>query len=165
MTETEADLGHRLQVAAHRRQTRYAANRANQIVPEGTVAGNALIVVISIMSFLACLTLGAAAFLVFTSEKQLAIARAADRAFDVHAREATDALADLRAAQQGYVAAGQGVGFWIPKVAAGARSDEDFGQLAQSPDWELKEPDPAQWVWTDDYSIIVGAVLRRLKGE
>jgi cell division transport system permease protein len=59
MTETEADLGHRLQIAAHRRQTRYSANRANQIVPEGTVAGNALIVVISIMSFLACLTLGA----------------------------------------------------------------------------------------------------------
>ncbi len=59
MSETEADLGHRLQVAAHRRQTRYSTNRANQIVPEGTVAGNALIVVISIMSFLACLTLGA----------------------------------------------------------------------------------------------------------
>jgi hypothetical protein len=50
-------------------------------------------------------------------------------------------------------------------VAAVARTDEDFGQLAQSPDWELKEPDPAQWVWTDDYSNIVGAVLRRLKGE
>jgi hypothetical protein len=48
-------------------------------------------------------------------------------------------------------------------VAAVARSDEDFGQLAQSPDWELKEPDPAQWVWTDDYSNIVGAVLRRLR--
>jgi cell division transport system permease protein len=56
---TEADLGHRLQVAAYRRQSRYATARANQIVPEGTVAGNALIVVIAIMSFLACLTLGA----------------------------------------------------------------------------------------------------------
>jgi hypothetical protein len=48
-------------------------------------------------------------------------------------------------------------------VAAVARSDEDFGQLAQSPDWELKEPDPEQWVWTDDYSNIIGAVLRRLR--
>lgn len=31
----------------------------NQLVPEGTVAGNALTIVIAIMSFLACLTLGA----------------------------------------------------------------------------------------------------------
>jgi cell division transport system permease protein len=46
-------------VASYRRQSRYAASRANQIVPEGTVAGNALVVVIAIMSFLACLTLGA----------------------------------------------------------------------------------------------------------
>jgi hypothetical protein len=48
-------------------------------------------------------------------------------------------------------------------VAAVARSEEDFGMLAQSRDWELKTPDPAQWVWTDDYSNIVGAVLRKLK--
>ena len=56
---TEADLAHRLQIAAHRRQTRYATAKANQIVPESTVAGNALTVIIAIMSFLACLTLGA----------------------------------------------------------------------------------------------------------
>jgi spermidine synthase len=48
-------------------------------------------------------------------------------------------------------------------VAAVARSEEDFGMLAQSRDWEPKTPDPAQWVWTDDYSNIVGAVLRKLK--
>jgi hypothetical protein len=42
----------------------------------------------------------------------------ATRAFDLHAREATDALADLRTGQQAYVAAGQGVTFWMPKVAA-----------------------------------------------
>ena len=40
-----------------------------------------------------------------------------------------------------------------------ARKEEDFGTLAKSPDWELREPDPKQWVWTDDYSNIVGAVL------
>ena len=45
-------------------------------------------------------------------------------------------------------------------VAAIARSEEDFGLLAQSRDWELETPDPAQWVWTDDYSNIVGAMLR-----
>ena len=39
------------------------------------------------------------------------------RAFDFHAREAADAIADLRVAQQAYVAAGQGVSFWMPKVA------------------------------------------------
>src|SRR5947209_17589493 len=48
-------------------------------------------------------------------------------------------------------------------VAASARIEDDFGPLAESDDWELKEPDPSQWVWTDDYSNIVGSVLRKLK--
>jgi hypothetical protein len=48
-------------------------------------------------------------------------------------------------------------------VAACARSEEDFGALAQSTEWQLQEPDPSQWVWTDDYSNIVGSVLRKLK--
>ena len=56
---TDADLGHRLQIAAFRRQSRLAMRRTNQLVPENTVAGNALTVVVAIMSFLACLTLGA----------------------------------------------------------------------------------------------------------
>jgi hypothetical protein len=47
-------------------------------------------------------------------------------------------------------------------VAAVARSQDDFGPLARSREWELKAPDPAQWVWTDDYSNIVGAVMRKL---
>jgi hypothetical protein len=47
-------------------------------------------------------------------------------------------------------------------VAAVARSDEDFGALAQSKDWEIKQPDPKQWIWTDDYSDIVGSVLRKM---
>src|SRR5205809_3015566 len=65
----------------------------------------------------AWIALGAAAFFIIQSEKQLAEVRAAVRAFDVRAREATDGLADLRAAQQAYVAAGQGVAFWMPKVS------------------------------------------------
>lgn len=60
---------------------------------------------------------GTAAFL-FTSEQQLSSRRAALRAFDQHAREAAEALVDVRAGQQAYVAAGQGVAFWVPKVAA-----------------------------------------------
>ena len=65
----------------------------------------------------AWIAFGAAAFFILQSEKQIAAMRAAGRAFDVHAREATDALADLRASQQAYVAAGQGVAVWMPKVA------------------------------------------------
>jgi cell division transport system permease protein len=57
---TEADAAHRLQVAAFRRQSRLAMRRtSSQLVPEGTVSGNALTAVVAIMSFLACLTLGA----------------------------------------------------------------------------------------------------------
>ena len=48
-------------------------------------------------------------------------------------------------------------------VAAVARSNEDFGPLAQSRDWELAAPDPKQRVWTDDYSNVLGAVLRKLR--
>jgi hypothetical protein len=48
-------------------------------------------------------------------------------------------------------------------VAASVRSEADFGPLAESDDWEVKEPDPSQWVWTDDYSNIVGSLLRKLK--
>jgi spermidine synthase len=45
-------------------------------------------------------------------------------------------------------------------VAAVARSDKDFGALLENGDWEVQAPDPKQWVWTDDYSNIVGALLR-----
>ena len=56
---TDADLAHKIRIASFRRQTRQATSRPNQLVPENTVAGNALTIVIVIMSFLACLTLGA----------------------------------------------------------------------------------------------------------
>jgi hypothetical protein len=58
---------------------------------------------------------GAAVFL-RSLEQQIASRRAVVVDFDVRAREATDALADLRVAQQAYVAPGQGTGFWMPKV-------------------------------------------------
>ena len=66
----------------------------------------------------AWIALGTAVAFLIRSEKQIAEMQAALRAFDMHAREGTDALADLRASQQAYVAAGQGVAFWMPKVAA-----------------------------------------------
>jgi hypothetical protein len=52
---------------------------------------------------------------------------------------------------------------WVPVVAAVARNDEDFGVLAKSKYWPVLPPDPAQRVWTDDYSNVLGALLRRLR--
>jgi hypothetical protein len=49
-------------------------------------------------------------------------------------------------------------------VAAVARSDEDFSNdMADDEDWQLEEPDETQWVWTDDYCNIIGAMIRQLK--
>jgi len=48
-------------------------------------------------------------------------------------------------------------------VVVAARKDEDFGPIAKSEYWERQEPDPKQWVWTDDYSNIIGALYRRLR--
>ncbi len=61
---------------------------------------------------------GAAAFFLFQTEQQITTQRSTLRAFDLRAREATTVLADLRVAQQAYVAEGQGVDFWMPKVAS-----------------------------------------------
>ena len=69
-------------------------------------------------SALGWIVIAAAAVFILQSEKQIAQRRGQSRAFDQHAREAAVALADVRAAEQAYVAAGQGVMFWMPKVAA-----------------------------------------------
>ena len=66
----------------------------------------------------ALLATGAAAYFLTRSEVQISTLRVSFRSFDRHARETTDALAELRVAQQAYVAAGQGAPFWMPKVAA-----------------------------------------------
>jgi hypothetical protein len=50
-------------------------------------------------------------------------------------------------------------------VAAVARKDADFGALAASKHWEVKAADPDQRVWTDDYSNVVGAILRKLRAQ
>jgi hypothetical protein len=48
-------------------------------------------------------------------------------------------------------------------VVATARSDDDFGALARSQYWEARPPDAQQWVWTDDYSNILGAIMRQYR--
>jgi GAF domain len=77
---------------------------------------------------------GAAAFFLFQTEQQIARLKSTLRAFDVRAREATTALADLRVGQQAYVAEGQGVDFWMPKVASLHQSiTGTLAALRQSP--------------------------------
>jgi len=66
----------------------------------------------------ALIAIGAAAFLLIRSEEEIGVLASSVRAFDQHARDATDALAEARAAQQAYVAAGQGAAFWMNKVSA-----------------------------------------------
>jgi hypothetical protein len=48
-------------------------------------------------------------------------------------------------------------------VVATARKDEDFGTLVSSGNWIPVRPDPRQWVWTDDYSNVIGAIIRHLR--
>lgn len=50
---------------------------------------------------------------------------------------------------------------WVPKVVAVARHAEDFGVLAKSPYWPVLDRDPAQTVWSDDYSNVLGALVRK----
>jgi spermidine synthase len=45
-------------------------------------------------------------------------------------------------------------------VTAAARSEDDFQTFNQFKDWRELKPDRRQWVWTDDYSNIIGAMLR-----
>jgi protein-L-isoaspartate O-methyltransferase len=52
---------------------------------------------------------------------------------------------------------------FVGTVVAVARDDLDFGGLAWTSYWPRQTPDPSQWVWTDDYSNIVGAIIRQLK--
>jgi SAM-dependent methyltransferase len=49
---------------------------------------------------------------------------------------------------------------YIGTVTAAARSEDDFGTFNKYPDWRPMKPDPRQRVWTDDYSNIIGAMLR-----
>jgi hypothetical protein len=48
-------------------------------------------------------------------------------------------------------------------VAVVGRTDADFGEIAARKSWSVVEPDPDQWVWTDDYSNLIGALVRNLR--
>ena len=52
---------------------------------------------------------------------------------------------------------------FVGTVVAAAASDDDFGALAGSAYWRQKEAGPNQSVWTDDFSNILGAILRQFR--
>jgi hypothetical protein len=70
-----------------------------------------------------------AGFLAVDTDHRIAAERDGLRAFDLNARDTANVLTDIRAAQQAYVAAGQGTAFWMPKVTA--LIDEATPQLDQ----------------------------------
>jgi hypothetical protein len=70
-----------------------------------------------ILGAVALLALGAAAFFVNQTERQVTAVRVAERAFDASARALVNDLADLRIFQAAYMAAGQDAEHWKGKVA------------------------------------------------
>jgi GAF domain-containing protein len=70
------------------------------------------------VGLLALIALGVAAAFVIRTQQESRNLSTSLRAFDLHARETAAAIAELRAGQQAYVAAGQGAAFWMPKVAS-----------------------------------------------
>ena len=68
--------------------------------------------------------LGSAAYLTWSSEQRIRLDDTRARRFDTIARAAGVAIADLRAAQESYVAVGQGEDFWFARVLA-IRKDLD----------------------------------------
>ena len=97
------------------------ADRSDFVVPCPAIPMRSRAVRLSIAS-LAWIAIAVAGAFLVRSERNISSLRSAARAFDRRAREATDALADLRVAQQAYVAAGQGADFWVPKVAETAQA-------------------------------------------
>jgi CHASE3 domain sensor protein len=71
---------------------------------------------------LALIVIGAAAFLLIRSEQRVVQRTSSLRVFDQSARDVSTALVDARVGQQAYVAAGQGVDFWLGKTTASLQS-------------------------------------------
>jgi len=46
-------------------------------------------------------------------------------------------------------------------VVISARQETDFGALLEDADWVVIEPPAGQRIWTDDYSNVIGAVIRQ----
>ena len=89
--------------------------------------------------FLACVgAIGYAAFLTWSSEQRIRAAGTSSSQFDATARAAAAGIAELRAAQQAYVAVGQGQDFWFARVSATVKDLDDrlavLKSVAAAPD-------------------------------
>lgn len=74
---------------------------------------------VRLLLFVLCLAaFGGAAFLLWSSDRATRLSANSTRQFDLAAGMARASVADLRAAQQAYVAVGQGEDFWFARVAA-----------------------------------------------
>jgi spermidine synthase len=49
-------------------------------------------------------------------------------------------------------------------VTALVKKPEDFGNLSEAKQWKDEKVDPRQWVWTDDYSNVLGSMIRHARG-
>ncbi|HEX9367486.1 MAG TPA: GAF domain-containing protein [Vicinamibacterales bacterium] len=82
--------------------------------------------------------IGAAAFLTWSSDERVRLTDNSSRQFDATARAVSLDVAELRAAQQAYVAEGQGVDFWFARVSAIVKDVNDklssLKPLASSPE-------------------------------
>jgi spermidine synthase len=74
--------------------------------------------------------------------------------------DANDMVARASDSDEGYDDANHIFGSLVVAVA---RKDEDFGTLAKNDRWEEQEADEDEWVWTDDYSNVIGAILAKLR--
>jgi hypothetical protein len=75
---------------------------------------------------LACVgAIGYAAFLTWSSEQRIRATSTSSSQFDATARAASAGIAELRAAQQAYVAVGQGEDFWFARVSAIVKELDD----------------------------------------
>jgi hypothetical protein len=87
---------------------------------------------VRVLLLIACLSaIGAAVFHLWTSDRRARLDAESTRQFDLLSRTAARSVADLRAAQQAYVAPGQGEAFWFERANAIVAELEQ--QLAQLP--------------------------------
>ena len=82
----------------------------------------------------------AAGFYAFLTGQRIAQARQAERAFDARAWGVLLSLAELRAAQQAYVATGQDRDYWVAEVAA--RTEQVTADLASLSSTSTLPPRP-----------------------
>src|SRR5258708_31030836 len=75
--------------------------------------------------FLSVAAVGYAAFFFWSSEQHLRLTDNSSRRFETTARAVSVGVVELRAAQQAYVAAGQGEDFWFARVTAIVKDLDD----------------------------------------